>query len=318
MDRRTMDRRDWDRIALKYFRACGALAVAMVLVGRPEAACAATPDEIYVVSTRRLGGVCNAKQISSRLQCEKLTMATDGSRKWRAVDWHNTTAAAKPTLVYVHGNRVARGEDRMRGLNVYQTLAARASGRGPIRMIIWSWPSEQIRGPVRDYKVKAARTRPAGWQLAWYLTQIHAQAPTTVMGYSYGARVATAALHILGGGDLGGLRLPRTVQQPHRRFDVALIAAAVDASWIRPGGPNGRALARVNNLLLINNRLDPAMRFYHITFGRNTQALGYQGLLAARPRGRLWSLDATEPVGRSHALNNYLAKCPELARVWPD
>lgn len=311
-----MDRRVWDRVALRLSCAAGALSFA--LAGFAAAGSAATPDEIYVVSTRRLGAVCDAAQLNARLQCEKLTTSSDGGRNWRAVNWHSTTAASKPTLVYVHGNRVDRGEDRMRGLAVYQTLAMRAAGRGPVRMIIWSWPSEQIRGPVRDYKVKAARTRPAGWQLAWYLNQLPAQAPATVMGYSYGARVATAALHILGGGDLGGLRLPAAQRQPQRRFDVALIAAAVDASWIRPGGPNGRALARVNNLLLINNRLDPAMRFYHITFGRKAQALGYQGLLAGRPGGRLWSLDATEPVGRSHALTNYLAKCPELVRVWPD
>src|SRR5690606_32297914 len=147
-----------------------------------------------------------------------------------------------PTVVYIHGNRVENGEDKPHGLWFHRSLAARTPSDGPMRFVIWSWPSSQIRGVVNDYQVKAARTKQVGWQLAWAVDRLPPETPLALVGYSYGARVVTGTLHLLAGGSLGELSLPERAHWSRPPIRAALIAAAVDAQWIRPGGYHGRAL----------------------------------------------------------------------------
>ena len=182
--------------------------------------------------------------------------------------------------------------------------------------MIWSWPSCQIRGQLRDYQVKAARTKQVGWQLAGAIDQLPAETPLAVIGYSYGARVASGALHLLAGGRLGSLELAERAH-PHRPpVRAAFVAAALDADWLRPGSYHGRALEQVDELLLVNNHLDPAMRFYHLAMDSGARPLGYGG-----PRGlghfanRVRSVDVTGAVGRHHAIEEYLASSSRVARV---
>lgn len=204
---------------------------------RPDAA----SDQIYVISTRGIGTRC-------------------APFRWSPLSWEALAAELSrpaPTVIYVHGNRVDCGYCKSHGLAMYRSIAAKRQDDEPLRFIIWSWPSSQIRGQIRDYQVKAARTKQVGWQLAWAIDQVPAETPLAIVGYSFGARVTTGALHLLGGGRLGSLELDRrhATRPPIR---AALVAAALDASWIRPGGYHGRALEQVDRLLLVNNHLDPA------------------------------------------------------------
>lgn len=284
------------------------------LLGATLSHCSGAEDQVLLISTRQLGTRCDPEQMLDGLECRE-RVADDNATKWRTIRFEEIAQNDRPTLFYIHGNRVGRGRDKTEGLAVYQRLAQHHAGEGPIRYVIWSWPSDQIRRPVLDYKVKAARTRPVGWQLAWAIDQLPAETPLALVGYSYGARIATGALHLLAGGALGELKLgdPR----PRPPVHAALIAAAEDAAWIRPGGFHGRALSQIDRLVLLTNRLDPAMRFYHLGFGRDVQPLGYTGLVAGRPQGKVWSVDLTEQLGRTHALGSYLRAKEVVARVWP-
>lgn len=286
------------------------------LAGQFAPPAVAAEDQVLLISTRQLGTRCDPTQMAEGLECRERVGQEQAAPQWRPIDWTEVVASDRSTLFYIHGNRVPRGRDEAEGLAVYQRLAQQHRGDHPIRYIIWSWPSEQIRRPVLDYKVKAARTLPVGWQLAWALNQLPAETPLSLVGYSYGARIATGALHLLAGGELGNLKLgdPR----PRPPVNAALIAAAADASWVRPGGFHGRALTQIDRLVLLTNRLDPAMRFYHLGFGRDVQPLGYTGLVAGRPQGKLWSVDLTEQLGRTHALGDYLRAKEVVARVWPE
>jgi hypothetical protein len=271
-------------------------------------------DEVLLVSFRSAGSKCDPASAASLVRC-RLFAAQEGGAAWRSLDWSETLRLLRrplPTVLYVHGNRIATGEDRSQGLSVYRSLVERSSKTaGPIRFIIWSWPSDQIRGPLKDYKVKAARTQPASWQLAWTIDQLPEEAPLSVFGYSYGARVVTGALHLLAGGSLEGRQLSPRVHPDRDPFKVALLAAALDADWIRPGGFHGRAVTQVSELLLVNNRRDPIMRFYRLSAeGRGVAALGYEGPagLAGTELGRkIRTVDVTGSVGRHHALVEYLS-----------
>ena len=281
------------------------------IVGRPSdvAPRGDQADRILLVSTRAVGTQCDAAAMREGLRCE--ARGADG--RWTPISWPAVVAefaAPMPTVVYIHGNRVDAGVDKAHGMAVHQWLASRRTAGAPMRYVIWSWPSSQVRGRIKDYEVKAARCRPCGWQLAWAIDQLPAEAPLAIIGYSYGARVTTGALHVLGGGSLDGLRLGERVHADRAPVRVALVAAAVDAAWLRPGGYHARALSQMESLLLVNNQLDPAMRFYPISpVGRHNAALGYAGLGGRESLGeygsRVRSLDMTDAVGRHHDLGAY-------------
>ncbi|MCG8450151.1 MAG: hypothetical protein MI725_11310, partial [Pirellulales bacterium] len=152
--------------ALLWFALGGELTSPMAAQGLfapPESA--APSNEILLISTRALGTSCNADRLDKQLWCQRLQVGDDGQPAWTKADWRRALQPSPigRTIIYVHGNRVRRGEDLSRGMLVYRSLVSRSHSSEPIRFIIWSWPSSTIPGPIKDLHVKAARTGPAGW-----------------------------------------------------------------------------------------------------------------------------------------------------------
>ena len=111
-------------------------------------------------------------------------------------------------MIYIHGNRVPSECTAPEGQQVYRLLTAGVDDATPIRFVIWSWPSAQMRGQLRDVRTKANRTELAGYCLAWLLTHLPENQQVSLLGYSFGARIATGAMHLVGGGTLCGRTLP--------------------------------------------------------------------------------------------------------------
>ncbi|MCH7753071.1 MAG: hypothetical protein IH898_13080 [Planctomycetes bacterium] len=283
----------------------------------------AMADEILMMSTRAVGTVCDGKRLSEKLRCQRYEIGDNGRPHWKSMDWRDALQPASPTrtVVYVHGNRIAPGEDRYRGMMVYRSLVAQGRPSQPIRFIIWSWPATTIPGPIKDMRLKAARTCPVGWQLAWFLDQLPEETPVSLIGYSYGARVASGALHVLGGGRLNGLQLTERLHPQRPPIRVAMIAAAFDADWMLPGRYHGRAISQVEKLVLVTNHRDPVMRLFHFSVDRRRiHALGKEGVPHAQSLGkaarRIKPVDMTQEVGRSHLLVDYLAATGKMGVVW--
>ena len=74
-----------------------------------------------------------------------------------------------------------------------------------LRFVIWSWPSDKIKGPLNDIRTKAWRTDTDGYYLGWFLQRMHPQSDIGLIGFSYGARIVSGALHVLAGGELDGM-----------------------------------------------------------------------------------------------------------------
>jgi len=284
----------------------------------------AVADEIILLSTRSVGTTCDPRLLRRGLVCERLVVESTGWQHWEPYDWHNLLqpdASNRRTVIYVHGNRVAEGEDRYQGITVYNSLAAAQTNKRPVRFIIWSWPSEKVPGFLKDYQVKAQRTIPVAWQLAWFIDQLPADTPLSLVGYSYGARVVSGSLHLLAGGKIGRLELADRVHPERSPAKVALVAAAFDADWIRPGRLFGRALSQVEQLLVVTNRKDPAMRFYHFsTDRRRVDPLGKVGVPRLPALGevqhRVRQIDVSKEVGRSHVLTDYLQGPSKVRMLW--
>lgn len=280
-------------------------------------------DEILLLSTRRIGARCDDQLLQHQLDCYQLTENSSGCRRWQAIDWRGILSHEKsrPTLIYVHGNRVSQGKDRVEGLRVYRSYVQHTRPATPIRFIIWSWPADRIPGPIKDYRLKAHRTRPAGWQLAWLVDKLPEETPLGLIGYSYGARVVCTATHLLAGGAVDSLALADRWHPERQPVQVALIAAAFDADWIQPGHYLGRAVYPVEKMTLGTNRLDPAMRYFHWSNGRGRiHALGKAGPAQPAALGpglrRIHRIDFAASVGRSHQLSDYLQAHQEITRFW--
>ena len=280
---------------------------------------ASATDEVLLISTRAVGTDCHSDKMNRELRCHRFNRRS----QWEQANWRQLFASheAIPTIVYVHGNRVAPGRDRAEGLRVYQSFKKHRRTIGPVRFVIWSWPSSKIPGPIKDYLVKAQRTNPVAWQLAWWLDQLPSETPISLFGYSYGTRVVSGAAHLLAGGRLGELRLASRKHPERPPVRAVLLAAAYDADWIQPGRFYSHALGQVERLVLATNELDPAMRFYHLSNGRGRMhALGKSGVYQVQSLGsaarQLGRVDFTREVGRSHSLVDYLAAQAKMDTVW--
>ena len=65
---------------------------------------------------------------------------------------------------------------------------------------------------MKDAKDKASRTDVESFLLGSYLTKLATESPASVIAYSYGARIASGALHLAAGGQLCGYHLPERLE----------------------------------------------------------------------------------------------------------
>ena len=286
---------------------------------QPESAAA---SEVLMISTRTVGTSCSEEKLSAGLLCQRHEIDQQGRPYWNKIDWRSLKEPSghDRTVIFVHGNRVRPGRDVVQGLRMFHSMSSASRGQR-LRFIVWSWPSTEVPGLMKDVQIKAARTRPAGWQLAWFLDQLPTEVPVSLVGYSFGARVISGSLHLLGGGQLGNLTLARREHPDRAPMRVGMLAAAYDADWLQPGHYHGRAMSQVEQLVLVTNHRDPAMRLYHFSVERGRiHALGKHGIARPQMMGaanrRIRQIDVTSLVGRSHILEDYLSASGKMNAMW--
>ncbi len=290
--------------------------------GRIENSCRATSsccvqrpgDEVWLISCRGLpcfscGGPAPPSIVGDRLSYWRYDW---GSRRWRRSDHAAFLATEQlqlPTSMWVHGDRVESSEAFSQGWEIYQRLV-RCADVGAVRFVIWSWPSAQVlrRRPIRDARIKAFRTNAAGYYLGALLRDLDPATRIGLIGFSFGCRVTTGALHVLAGGQILGHALPGEDPHPPRRHNVVLMAAAVNCDWPRPGRPHGLAMTQVESMLLLNNYGDRILRFYPKLSGG--QALGYVGMYLggsmAPQAAKVRQVNAGAYVGKRHSRQAYI------------
>lgn len=309
---------------LSWLLAAALLLTATPALGQSGRCCGLRPqDQFVVLSSRGAGCTTNAERLANGLHYSSLEVVDEsGCREWRRGDasefysWHDPTV---PTIIFFHGNQVAANEAVGEGLLVYRALVRCVSDDRPIRFVTWSWPSEKTGGPLRDVREKAARTCPIGWQAAWVLDQTPPDLQVSLLGYSYGARVATGAAHLLAGGSLSGMTLEAPTNPERLPMRGVFYAAALHAHWLGEGQCHGLAMQQIDRLLLVNNPSDPAMRFYHLsaTSGK-PQALGLCGptCIDSGTASRIYECNASGYVGSHHDLARYVCSRQVMALAW--
>jgi hypothetical protein len=225
-------------------------------------------------------------------------------------------------IIYVHGNWMPADLTRERGLLISRYLAQR--DQVPFRFTIFSWPSTREKHALADVRENAIVAEVQGLYLASFVQHMPAERPLGIIGFSYGARAVTGALHALGGGTLCG----RTVNAANypKEIRISLMAAAIDRGWLLEGGRHQFASQRITSIVNLYNSNDPVLRRYHlISTSSRATAAGVTGLVLPRnwlnlppAEGtsvatpsyvRLKQYDCRGDLGRSHDERSYYREC---------
>jgi hypothetical protein len=267
-----------------------------------------TGDQVWLFNTRGLG-------------CSGVTEALPDYRvEYFAQNaWYPSDAAAffkednpaQSTVVFIHGNRFSPGDAIESGWQAYHTLTRCLPPEQHIRFVIWSWPSDKVRGQIRDVRAKSCRTYVEGYYLARLMTKIDPQVPTGLVGYSFGSRVALGAAHLAGGGQLDGRVVPDLRKDAQSSYRIAMLAAGVEDDGLLPGANFQMAMARTDLLLNFYNSCDPALKRYRFTDKcTRPTAMGYSGIVGDSSLGpagaRIRERDVAGIIGKTHESYGYL------------
>jgi hypothetical protein len=192
-------------------------------------------------------------------------------------------------------------------------------------VIAFDWPSQRVyRNDIRDINEKGRLAYVAAYHLARFVQGFPPGSRIGLLGQSYGGRVVTSALHLLGGGVLDSQSHDPEVGLPTSRAELhiraIILAAASDRTWLDPGARLDRALYGCEALLNLYNRKDVALHLYPLLIRSNHhRALGRVGL-SNRDLARLGPLvarysehDVHDILGDEHTLLDAVAN-PEIAR----
>ncbi len=261
-------------------------------------------DQIWLVSTRHLGcwtGIIPTYQI---WRYEKGTWQPKTEAEFFAED-----SAELLTPLYVHGNRIDASLAASYGLSFYFELVGKLDFEPPARFVIWSWPADQIKGPLNDVRTKAARCDYEAYYLGCFLARMKPEVCCGVLGYSFGARIVSGAMHLVGGGAIFGQTVP---PGPRPQFRAALWAAAEHNHWYLAGQFHSEALAAADAWYVTINYCDPVLaRYEHIDKCSCPVAVGYAGiygrnLLPAGVNARIEEVNVSNIVDGEHHWRPYL------------
>ncbi len=266
-------------------------------------------DELWILSTRHLECPCANPKSQPTFNV---------FRRDPSGEWHSATEEAlrqhdpaRATVVYVHGNRIEAEEVEQTALQAYEGL--RCAGEPSTRVIFWTWPSDRIPGQLRDVRYKKHRADCEAYHLARFLAHYESPQRLVLVGYSYGARVAVGALHLVGGGSLetAGALFGES-ELAHVRPAVTLMAPAIDDCSLYNQGEFSQAARQMRALMVLYNSLDPILKRYWATEpSSHPTAMGYVGLPndcgTLTPSSQ--QVDLRCEIGRVHHFRYYFGSC---------
>jgi hypothetical protein len=257
-------------------------------------------DEIWLVSTRHLScpSACAPRTNWDIQQCV--------AGRWRrrsADEFFGTVNNVERTLFFVHGNRTEAEEVVPDGHAVHSALLGSPADIPPVRFVLWSWPADQLHRPIKDVRIKAVRADAERYYLAPFLARFPGNYPLGLVGYSFGARVVSSALHLIGANST-----PAALAAGPQ-FHAALWAAAYENDWLLAGQPYQCAGVACSDWFITANPCDRALKWFHvISKGKNADALGYAGLASGPVPGAplIMQMNVGSMIGDSHSVYRYL------------
>jgi hypothetical protein len=245
-------------------------------------------------------------------------------RQWQASDaetFHAMDGPAAPTTVIVHGNDDNADDAIQFAWPVYCRLLKIAQDK-PFRLVIWSWPSDRVCKRIRsDVQLKFSYCDAQAYYLAETCKLCLNDTPLCLFGYSMGADIAAASLHLLAGGELDCRKLDGVKplsESKNRSIPVraVMVAAAIDNFSLASDGEYHLALPLIKSMLLVRNGCDRVLKWYPRLYGRGgPQALGYTGPTGCGEYEKIELLDVSCEVGRKHRWEFYIQSASFMAAI---
>lgn len=160
-------------------------------------------DELWIVNTRSVDtGVCAQVDLDLGASVYERIDGQYCNRSASELLERINQDDVRQNVVFIHGNRTDVRWARLRGTETYETIMDVTQANcpttcsyplPPVRWIIWSWPTDIIRGPKRDLTIKSQRACGEGQLLAQFLQQVK-RPQIGVLAYSLGAQALVSAL----------------------------------------------------------------------------------------------------------------------------
>ncbi|MEZ6092428.1 MAG: hypothetical protein R3C05_31365 [Pirellulaceae bacterium] len=254
--------------------------IALLWSSTSEAQLLREGDEYWVINTRHISSnACHADLDSPRFSVYRYH--DNIGLQFDSVEGLLSTAATDAdclNILYIHGNRMKSQEAIDRSLKIYRLIQNRRCDQTKIRWILWSWPSDPIFNPLTDVRQKAARADAQALYVGWFLRRFPAIDRIEMIGYSFGGRIVTGALHTAAGGAMFGRTLPGPPLSG-ARIGINLVAPALDRHWLANGAKHGMAVENIGSLNLFYNSGDRVLKLYKmVSKYYDPVALGSAGL----------------------------------------
>lgn len=289
------------------------IALAACLLGMAMPASAACPEEdVWVVSTRRLPGVCGLPSHAAFDVEQRI------AGRWERTDVAELLAdPARPLVIFIHGNRYEPHDAKAQGITLARRLAACGSAAAP-RTVVFSWPSEQQGRLIASSRDNYRRSYADGHYLARLLADVSPEQPVAIIGYSFGGTIAVGAIEDLVEAQSDpSTSVPAWVGRPGRTH-LVLVAPACRHDALAPRGPFAAAASGIDRLTLVINSRDLALKMFpHLDPQIGTDALGTVGMPRRWLPGAVefTATDAAAIVGRKHAFPLYLESGSLAGRI---
>ena len=273
-------------------------------------------DQVWLIDTRNLAELVeDAARLVASLYGE--------NGKWKETRLEALFDPVAPnvtTVFFLHGYGSSPDDAEHVGWAMYHALADKMETEEHLRYVIWSWPSAETRLRLAtDMREKARRTNTEAVYLAWLLARIPDDSRVTLIGYSFGARIVTGALH-LSAEDPPKLRPAERQTASRPAVRAVLITPALHSHWLEPGKYHAGALARVDHMLVTYNVGDPALTDYgRLWNSSHPAALGTKGIASLEKLGalaeRVTQIDVAPSIGNHHGIGHYLRAEKVMERV---
>jgi hypothetical protein len=219
-------------------------------------------------------------------------------------------------ILYVHGNRTTQEEARNKALALMRALKARSSV--PFRVILFTWSSEKPDRllPGRILEEKRELIEASAFYLAGLMGRLPENRVNSVVGFSFGCAVTSAALHLQAGGSIDGHTLSSDQNRINSCVRLGFIAPAFDRFALTHTGEYREASKLIEVVVNLYNSKDPILKRFRFFDRDNPDAAGLLGLAPSQHQplaqnGQIIQYDCNQ-IGRTHAEKDYYS-CSKLA-----
>jgi hypothetical protein len=277
-------------------------------------------QQVWLISTRCAPVSGDLQSGSKAIRYWRLS----SDRQWQDADaesFQTMDEPAVPTTVIVHGNDDNADDAIQFAWPVYCRMLKIAQDK-PFRLVIWSWPSDRVCKRIRsDVQLKYSYCDAQAYYLAETCKLHLHDRPLCLIGYSMGAQIAAAGLHLLAGGEVDCRKLDggEPINESQNRsipVRVVMVAAAMDNFSLASDGEYNLALPLIKSMLLARNGCDRVLKWYPRLYGRGgPQALGFTGPTGCGEYDKIELLDVSCEVGRKHPWEFYIQSASLMAAI---